>query len=126
MIVSRINAFALTLNLIPVSPPMMSLTITVYLMADNSSRLIRDSPSIGNANNYDLNSADPYPFHLMLHAMLTNKGRTSTPLLNVHLFMMLNMLISIQIPFLGETPFPMTGKPILLSTGGIFQRQGRQ
>jgi hypothetical protein len=51
MIVSRINAFNLTLNLIPVNTPMTSLMIPVYSMADNGSRLIRDSPSVRNANN---------------------------------------------------------------------------
>jgi hypothetical protein len=44
--------FALTLSLIPVSKPMMNLTIPVSLMADSNTRLTRDSPSIRNVSNY--------------------------------------------------------------------------
>jgi hypothetical protein len=50
---------------------MMSLTIVAgYLMADDDSRLIRDSPNVRNVNNYyAINFADPDPFHLMLHTL---------------------------------------------------------
>jgi hypothetical protein len=48
---------------------MMSLTIPVYLMANDDSKLIRDSQNGGNVNNYTVNFADPDPFHLMLHKL---------------------------------------------------------
>jgi hypothetical protein len=52
----------LILNLIPVNPPMMNVTIPVYLMAADDSRLIRDSPNVGNVTNYAVNFATPIRF----------------------------------------------------------------
>jgi hypothetical protein len=121
-IISRINAFVLTLNLIPVNQPMMSLTIPVYLMADNDSRLIRESPNVRNVNNYAINFANPDPFHLMLHTLPGRKGGSGYRCSSIHICLstMLNMLTLIWILLC----LPATGEPIPSSRGRNFQKKG--